>query len=148
VGAAHPSVKTAGIRNDMTPDSENPDRPGGDPSVFGNLPSARPSVRSPRRDTGKRESGEPKRASRKTAKPSAAAKSRPKPPPPRRPEPGPGPPRAAATPPSGAPPTEPEEGSSRGIEDVAWAGITVAAEAATLGVRLVSRALEAVRERR
>jgi hypothetical protein len=34
------------------------------------------------------------------------------------------------------------------MEEVAWAGITVAAEAATLGVRLVSRALEAVRERR
>jgi hypothetical protein len=34
------------------------------------------------------------------------------------------------------------------MEDVAWAGVTVAAEAATLGVRLFSRALEAVRERR
>jgi hypothetical protein len=43
----------------------------------------------------------------------------------------------------------PDTGSARGgVEEVAWAGITVAAEAATLGVRLVSRALEAVRERR
>jgi hypothetical protein len=33
-----------------------------------------------------------------------------------------------------------------GVEDVAWAGITVAAEAATLGVRLLSRAVEAVRK--
>jgi hypothetical protein len=42
-----------------------------------------------------------------------------------------------------------EGGAARkGIEDVAWAGVTVAAEAATLGVRLFSRALETVRERR
>ena len=33
-----------------------------------------------------------------------------------------------------------------GVEDLAWAGIAVAAEAATLGVRLLSRAVEAVRK--
>jgi hypothetical protein len=32
------------------------------------------------------------------------------------------------------------------VEDLAWAGITVAAEAATLGVRLLSRAVEVVRK--
>ena len=127
----------------MVPDSENPDRPGGDPSVFGNLPSARPGVRSPRRDAGKSESAKPKRAPRKAK---ASAASKPKPASPRRPVPGTAPPPPSG--PSSTPPAEQEEGSSRGIEDVAWAGITVAAEAATLGVRLVSRAMEAVRERR
>ena len=42
-------------------------------------------------------------------------------------------------------PETPESGDGPGVEDLAWAGITVAAEAATLGVRLLSRALEAVR---
>lgn len=132
----------------MNAESEHSEHPAGDPSVFGNLPSARPGVRSPRRDAGKRGPSAPKRAPRKTSKASAAPKA--KSPPPRSPEPGPAPPppQSAATPPADAPPPEPEEGSSRGIEDVAWAGITVAAEAATLGVRLFSRALEAVRERR
>ena len=129
----------------MTPDPEHPERPASDPSVFGNLPSARPGVRSPRRDAGKRKPSAPKRAEAKAAKPK---------PPPRRPEPRPAPPprRPAAAPPQGGRaaerPPEQKPGSSRGIEDVAWAGITVAAEAATLGVRLFSRALEAVRERR
>jgi hypothetical protein len=33
-----------------------------------------------------------------------------------------------------------------GIEDLAWAGIAVAAEAASTGVRFLNRALEAARE--
>jgi hypothetical protein len=33
-----------------------------------------------------------------------------------------------------------------GLEDLAWAGIAVAAEAATLGVRLAGRAFEAARD--
>jgi hypothetical protein len=33
----------------------------------------------------------------------------------------------------------------RGVEDLAWAGVAIAAEAATLGVRLASRAFGAVR---
>jgi hypothetical protein len=32
------------------------------------------------------------------------------------------------------------------VEDLAWAGIAVAAEAATLGVRIMSRAIGAVRK--
>ena len=48
------------------------------------------------------------------------------------------------------PPATPEDdegrGESPGVEDLAWAGITVAAEAATLGVRLLSRAVDAVRK--
>lgn len=34
----------------------------------------------------------------------------------------------------------------RGVEDIAWAGVAVAAEAATLGVRLANRALGAMRD--
>jgi hypothetical protein len=33
-----------------------------------------------------------------------------------------------------------------GVEDLAWAGVAVAAEAATLGVRLAGRAFEAMRD--
>ena len=130
----------------MTPNPEQPESTPGDRGVFGNLPSARPGVRSPRRDGGKREA-KPKSPPSKSAKRKPASKpagppareSAPPPPPAREPPPPPPPPRSEV----------PEPASSRGgVEEVAWAGITVAAEAATLGVRLVSRALEAVRERR
>ena len=33
-----------------------------------------------------------------------------------------------------------------GLEDLAWAGVAAAAEAATLGVRLATRAVEALRD--
>ena len=42
--------------------------------------------------------------------------------------------------------SRPAEAEHGGIEDLAWAGVAVAAEAATLGVRLLSRAVEAVRK--
>ena len=96
--------------------------------VFGNLPGTRPGVRSPRRGGQSRPAGQPKpsvpRATR--SRPSA------RPPPP---SPGPEP--------EGPPATGTEHG---GVEDLAWAGIAVAAEAATLGVRLLSRAVEAERK--
>jgi hypothetical protein len=108
----------------MSAEAEKPEPHSGDRGVFGNLPSERPGVRSPRRGGDK------------SARPQAS-----KPGPPQRERPAaPEPPPAAARP-------EPES-QRPGIEDVAWAGVTVAAEAATLGVRLFSRALEAVRERR
>jgi hypothetical protein len=112
----------------------------GDRGVFGNLPSERPGVRSPRRGAGKQTKAEG--TTRKAAKPTPQAKQATPPPPPP-------PPREPAPPPAASRPEVPDAGSARGgVEEVAWAGITVAAEAATLGVRLVSRALEAVRERR
>ena len=40
---------------------------------------------------------------------------------------------------------EPEAGDPRSVEDLAWAGIAVAAEAATLAVKLANRAIEAMR---
>jgi hypothetical protein len=109
-------------------------------SIFGKLPSARPGVRSPRRAAGKRAS-EAKRASEPPAtpaKPRADAPSTAS----RRPPPPPPPPRSDEP-----EPDAPARGhGAGGVEDVAWAGITVAAEAATLGVRLLSRAVEAVRK--
>jgi hypothetical protein len=125
----------------MTPE---PETPAGDRGVFGNLPSERPGVRSPRRD------GEKQTGTRKSARAKPAAKAPPSPPRsrPQPPKPGP-PPRQPAPDREGPERVGPEtEAGRKGIEDVAWAGVTVAAEAATLGVRLFSRALEAVRERR
>jgi hypothetical protein len=132
----------------MTPENESPSPSPGDRGVFGNLPSERPGVRSPRR-TGEEgsPSAKPRQAKSSAAKPSskASARSSPRPQPPKPSDP----PAAERTKPPPSPPPSPEEDSSRkGIEEVAWAGVTVAAEAATLGVRLFSRALEAVRERR
>ena len=97
--------------------------------VFGNLPGSRPGSRSPRRRSG--DAADPPKA---------------------KPEPKPRK-RAAAAPPKPAPeskrpapePARPEAGGQGGLEDVAWAGVAVAAEAATIGVRLASRAIEALR---
>jgi hypothetical protein len=102
-----------------------------DSGIFGNLPRSRPGIRSPRRDARRPRRDEP---ASEPARPKApAARTRPAappppPPPPRRPEPV----------------AEDEEGG--GLDDLAWAGLTVAAEAATAGVRLLNRALEAARE--
>jgi hypothetical protein len=104
-----------------------------DSGVFGKLPSTRPGVRSPRRDKGsakERSAGSSKATKRAPRQAASSASTQPRP-----------------TPPPGAAPEPqtPETGDGPGVEDLAWAGITVAAEAATLGVRLLSRALEAVR---
>lgn len=130
----------------MTPDRDNPEPASGDRGVFGNLPSERPGVRSPRRGEGKGAKAKAAQPKAKAARASGAAKPRTTPPP----KAPPPPPASEQMPPPPAPEAEQEDpGSGRGsVEEVAWAGITVAAEAATLGVRLVSRALEAVRERR
>jgi hypothetical protein len=123
-----------------------PGEPGG---IFGKLPSARPGVRSPRRAPARRAQetkGATEPASAGTAG-GAASRASPPPPPPSS--------RRASSPPSGRPSPPPPSrddapeapgGRGGGVEDVAWAGITVAAEAATLGVRLLSRAVEAVRK--
>jgi hypothetical protein len=114
------------INDDTQPEPEHipedSDEQGG---VFGNLPGTRPGVRSPRRGEQPRPTERPK----------------------------PSVPRAAGRVPSAreqAPPepaTPPARGAEHGgVEDLAWAGIAVAAEAATLGVRLLSRAVEAVRK--
>jgi hypothetical protein len=113
-----------------------PDAP--ERGVFGNLPDARPGTRSPRRDsaragrkadTAKASAAKPKAATPKAAKPGPQTpRERPAPKPPREPAPR---------------PEEPQGGG--GLEDIAWAGVAAAAEAATIGVRLASRAIEALR---
>ncbi len=116
--------------------------------LFGKLPSTRPGVRSPRRDSGKPARG-PKRAGpasppKAAAPPKPAASVRPERPP--TPRTGPSAPPPRRQPPAPGPEDGEERGEAPGVEDLAWAGITVAAEAATLGVRLLSRAVDAVRK--
>lgn len=120
--------------------SEKPEpskaEPAAQSGVFGNLPDARPGTRSPRRASG--------------AKAKPAAKTAARKPKPKRPAPASKPKAqaaAAAPPPPPAPEPARPAGQQQpgGLADVAWAGIAVAAEAATIGVRLASRAIDAVR---
>ena len=133
------------MHDEPTTNREQPSRRAlDDRGVFGNLPSARPGMRSPRRGDGRVEEAEAGGA--KSTKPCAGGrqgrKPAPKaPPPPRRPQ-------LATSPPSRSPRRRPSGGERGGVEELAWAGIAVAAEAATLGVRLAEpRRSEAVRER-
>jgi hypothetical protein len=104
---------------------EDADDQGG---VFGNLPGTRPGVRSPRRGEQPRPGGQPKPSVPRATRRSPST---------RPPAPSPAP----------EPETPPATGTEHGgVEDLAWAGVAVAAEAATLGVRLLSRAVEAVRK--
>ena len=117
------------------------DEPKDEGGIFGKLPDSRPGTRSPRRDNAKAAtkkaapSAKPKAAKPKAAKPKASMpksvpKAAPRETPPARP----------------AEPTRPlADQTPGGLGDIAWAGIAVAAEAATIGVRLASRAIEAVR---
>jgi hypothetical protein len=103
---------------------------GSNSGLFGKLPRSRPGTRSPRR-----------RGTEATA---------PEPAPAPEPEPPPAPPPPTATEPTWEA-GEPEPAATQaeqpagGIEELAWAGIAVTAEAATLGVRLLSRAINAAR---
>ena len=121
--------------SDSAPDQADPEAATSPGSVFGNLPDSRPGGRSPRREASK---------SRKPQATKATATPKPKPKPKATPKPRPAParPRRAAPPPEPAA-TEPESG--RGLEDIAWAGVAAAAEAATLGIRLANRAIESLR---
>jgi hypothetical protein len=120
----------------MTEDTSHSDTQD-EPSVFGNLPRTRPGARSPRRDqaAAARDRAEAKRE-QATEPPSpeddaerVLAGSRPGD-------------RSQEDP--DAPPDGSEEDGG-GIEELAWAGVAAAAEAATLGVRLANRALESLR---
>ena len=113
-------------------------------SVFSNLPASRPGPRSPRRDraqaaktqTKKKAATQPKKKApaqpkqKEPAQPKATAKPKqPRPEPPFAPE-----------------PETPQQRSGAGLEDLAWAGVAAAAEAATLGVRLATKAFDALRQ--
>lgn len=100
--------------------------------VFGSLPRSRPGRRSPRRAPAATE-----------AATSPAAGEAPPPPEPPAEE------RAESAEPPVDVASGPDEAGSpagqRGLEDLAWAGVAIAAEAATLGIRIANRALEAMR---
>lgn len=123
------------------PASETPD------GVFGNLPKARPGTRSPRRDGVTQEPAGP-RAEAAAPEPKPKPKSTPgsarKPAKPAPPPPTPSEGAPART--AGAPSTQAPSTQIKGVEDLAWAGIAVAAEAATAGVRFASKALDAARK--
>jgi len=120
------------------------------PGVFGNLPSTRPGSRSPRRD--RKRAAKPRQNAAPKAE--AAAAERPDAQPPRakaetageREAPARGPqagaPRAEGS--AGPAPTGPRA-RIESVEDLAWAGVAVAATAATAGVRLLSRAMDVLR---
>jgi hypothetical protein len=107
--------------------------PGETAGVFGSLPRSRPGRRSPRRAPA---------AAEPAATPVADEAAAPPPEPP-------GEERAEGTEPPEAVGRGPDQADlpagQRGLEDLAWAGVAIAAEAATLGIRLANRALEAMR---
>ncbi len=110
--------------------------------VFGNLPKTRPGARSPRRD----DAAAPK--PRSAGAGSQAGRAR-EPERAREPATSDVPDSAAARasqPGRGEPADQADPRQGGGIEDVAWAGVAAAAEAATIGVRLATRALEAMRD--
>lgn len=138
----------------MNDDTDNANG-AGQPSeggIFGKLPDSRPGTRSPRRRSPGSAKAEPKRE----AKPKQAVK-----PVKRKPVASPKPPLraapslqpeedaarvASASSPDGRPADPPgDEPGPRSLEDVAWAGVAAAAEAATLGVRIANKAIEAFR---
>jgi hypothetical protein len=102
--------------------------------VFGNLPRSRPGTRSPLRDPDEATPQTPTPAEPETSERTHTAATEP---------------RASTSDRGQGPdeePTAPEPEDGGGLEDLAWAGIAAAAEAATIGVRLVSRAMDAVRD--
>ncbi len=132
---------------DESPESAGAE-PAGDPGLFSQLPRTRPGTRSPRRaskaEAGRKPSAKPRtpaalRAAKASVRPEPASASKPKP----TPRSEPPRPRAAAKAGSGS---GSDEGTPSGIEELAWAGIAVTAEAATLGVRLIGRAFDAARK--
>ena len=126
-------------------DADRGDGSAAQDSVFSNLPASRPGPRSPRRDraqaakahTKEKAAAQPKRETaaqpkrKQAAQPKATAKPK----------------QPRAEPPSSAPePETPQQHSGAGLEDLAWAGVAAAAEAATLGVRLATKAFDALRQ--
>ena len=110
--------------------------------VFGNLPGSRPGSRSPRRRADDAAPASRKPAKARPRARAATSKAQPAPPRERPSRPQPPPKREPAPAATGH---ESDRAESGGIEDIAWAGVAVAAEAATIGVRLASRAIEALR---
>jgi hypothetical protein len=147
----------------MTSDDERQSEPEANPEsgLFSQLPRTRPGVRSPRRrgSAGKQENAgrgqkldsQPAalRAAEAAAEAEESAAFDPLDRRTAQPEPAqevPSPPEADFDGPDVD--DEPERGRSLGpasLEDLAWAGVAVTAEAATLGVRLLGRAVDAAK---
>jgi hypothetical protein len=108
-----------------------------DSGLFGRLPRSRPGTRSPRRATGAAAGRRGEEAAEAETPPPPAASGGA-----RRPQPTSRPGHPAAQPSDDAA----AEGQAAGLEELAWAGIAITAEAATLGVRLATRAIEAARK--
>jgi hypothetical protein len=143
------------IDDDAQRDSDDvPER-----GLFSQLPRSRPGVRSPRRagegsERGKQKaasskaSGAPAPAALRAAQAAAGAREAAGAGPLDPPATGQERPRHATPPPRRpAPEPEPEQRSlgPGSLEDLAWAGVAVTAEAATLGVRLLGRAVDAAK---
>lgn len=127
------AATTSGADAGMGVMSDGPDPV--DTGLFGKLPRSRPGTRSPRRaSTGvATQKAEPAKAEAKAARE------------PRAPVREPPTPVREHRPPDRESPAGDAEERGAGLEELAWAGIAVTAEAATLGVRLMSRALDAAR---
>jgi hypothetical protein len=127
--------------SEQIPSKPEPDeQPAEQGSVFGNLPGSRPGVRSPRRGQSRgagRAGGTTAKSTGRQPRPTTKRGRSPR-----------GPAAQPREGPIAREPAAPAETETEhcGIEDLAWAGVAVAAEAATLGVRLLSRAVEAVRK--
>jgi hypothetical protein len=143
----------------MTSDEEPQREPeaaadGGEKDLFSKLPRTRPGVRSPRRAGSKQAANSTRNAT--AAQPAAlraaaaadeareaTAAFDPLEPPAAAAEEAPETEPAAAE--ADAERDEHRSLSPAGLEDLAWAGVAVTAEAATLGVRLLGRAVEAAK---
>ena len=128
------------------PDSA-PEGAEGPQGVFGNLPASRPGARSPRRrgaddakNEAKPEVSEAAATEPQESAPAAASARRPEP---AAEEEAPLEEPAESSAPE--PPSPPQPGI-HGIEDLAWAGVAVAAQVATAGIRFTSKALETARK--
>jgi hypothetical protein len=113
-------------------------------SVFSNLPASRPGTRSPRRDRAQAAKAQTTQKPAAQPKKKAPAKSKQKEP--AQPKATAKPKQPRLEPPSAREPETPQQRSGAGLEDFAWAGVAAAAEAATLGVRLATKAFDALRQ--
>jgi hypothetical protein len=139
----HPSEESAAeARAEPAADSGAGGAPELDPGLFGKLPRSRPGARSPRRrgaterpEASGRKAGDAPRAATAGSRSRTTGSE----------APGSAGAAEGAAPRPRQPPAAEADRAAGGIEELAWAGIAVTAEAATLGVRLLSRAIDAAR---
>ena len=133
-------------------DDQKPTDANGQGGVFGNLPGSRPGTRSPReRREPQRAAGQGEGTAARGRQPSRSgaesegegqAEARIQG---NEAAPAEAAARSAAERRPAAGERDAETATGGGLEEIAWAGVAAAAEAATLGVRLANRAIEALR---